>query len=416
MATPATTVQIAFDLSGTSPNFFTLDDTTKGVLDNVTYLLAGATLTDVSNYVRRVSISRGRSRELDRYATGGASIVLDNRSRRFDPTDPTSPYVGQILPRKQVQITTNGEIVFSGTTQDWEFSYDVNGDSTVTTSAMDGFALLARQDVGGVVVSSQASGARVSAILSSAGVAWPIASRSIAAGSATLAAGTVAEGTNALQYLQNVETVEAGDFFISADGLATFKQRGQSYSDTSYTAAVAYSAAGTPYSYPAPAVTTDLIFTDESTVNDTYVRYQTLALELGTDLLYNEVSVTVGTAGTATASDSTSQGTFGIIPYDVDGALLNSTAEGTALANYLLERYSQPWARFSEVGIELNGMPSSVLTKILQLDLADVVPVRFQPNSTGARVERRSVIEGITHDIGVDSHRVTFRFAAVPGS
>ena len=38
----ATRVQIAFDLSATAGvNFFTLDDTDKGVLDNTAYLLGG---------------------------------------------------------------------------------------------------------------------------------------------------------------------------------------------------------------------------------------------------------------------------------------------------------------------------------------------------------------------------------------
>lgn len=414
MAIPATTVEIAFDLSAVNPDFFTLDDTTKGVLDNVTYLLAGDILTDVTDYVRRVTINRGRSRELDRYSTGTAGIVLDNRARTFDPIDPTSPYVGQILPRKQVRITTGNEIVFSGSTQDWEFSYELSGDSTVTTSAMDGMANLARQDVSGVVVSSELTGARVGAILSSAGVAWPTASRDIEAGTATLAAGTVAEGTNALSYLQTVETVEAGAFFMSADGLATFKQRESSYSDTSYLAASSYIGTATGYAYPLPAATTDLIFTDEGIVNDVNVPYVSLSLELGTDLLYNDVTVTVGTAS-ANATDADSQGAFGVIPYEVDGSLLNSAAEGTALANYLVARYATPTARFSELVVELAGVPSSVTTKLLQLDLADVVPVRFRPNSTGARIERRSIIEGITHDIGIDSHRVTFRFAGAPG-
>jgi hypothetical protein len=397
MATPTTTVEIAFDLSAISPDFFTLDDPVKGVLDNVTYLLAGPTLTDVTDYVRRVSITRGRSRELDRFATGGASIVLDNRARTFDPTEPTSPYTGQILPRKQVQITTNGETVFSGYTQDWEFSYDISGDSTVTTSAMDGFAILARQDVSGVVVSSENSGDRIDTILSSASVAWPTAQRSISAGSATLAAGTVADSTNALAYLQSVETVEAGQFFITADGLAAFRPRGLALAQLP------------------PAYTTDLIFTDESTLNDVNVRYKALSLEQGTDLLYNDITVASGTAWSVNTSDATSQVTYGIIPLAVDGELLNSAAEGTALATYLIDRYADAWTRVSEVTVELNGMPTTVLTKVLQLDLADVVPVKFQPNGIGDRITRVSTIEGITHDIGIDSHQITFRFAATPG-
>lgn len=41
--------------------------------------------TDVTSYVRGVSIQRGRSNELDTFATGSATVSLDNRDRRFDP-------------------------------------------------------------------------------------------------------------------------------------------------------------------------------------------------------------------------------------------------------------------------------------------------------------------------------------------
>jgi hypothetical protein len=52
----------------------------------------GATTYDVSQYVRSVSIDRGRSRELDRFEAGTFSVAFDNRLRYFDPqyTDSTT--------------------------------------------------------------------------------------------------------------------------------------------------------------------------------------------------------------------------------------------------------------------------------------------------------------------------------------
>lgn len=44
------------------------------------------TAIEATNYVRSVSTSRGKSRELDRFDAGQFSIVLDNRNRYFDPT------------------------------------------------------------------------------------------------------------------------------------------------------------------------------------------------------------------------------------------------------------------------------------------------------------------------------------------
>jgi hypothetical protein len=45
-----------------------------------------STSIEATNYVRAVTTSRGKSRELDRFDAGQFSIVLDNRNRYFDPT------------------------------------------------------------------------------------------------------------------------------------------------------------------------------------------------------------------------------------------------------------------------------------------------------------------------------------------
>ena len=82
MAQPTVRVRIGF-----TQNTFTLDDLVRGVLDSAE--LAGATpLTDVTSDVQSVSISRGRSRDLDTFRTGSASIRLLNNSRKFSSSVP----------------------------------------------------------------------------------------------------------------------------------------------------------------------------------------------------------------------------------------------------------------------------------------------------------------------------------------
>ena len=412
MTKPVTSVGIAFDLSAVDPNFFTLDDPVKGVLDNETYLLAGEIIQDVTDYVRRVSISRGRSRELDRYSTGQSTIVLDNRERRFDPNDLATPYLGQILPRKALQISVDGESAIVGNVQDWSYSYELSGDATATVTGVDGFALLTRQTVDSLTVAAESTDERVNTILDT--VSWPVGKRSIDLGVASLGTG-VATG-NALAYLQNVETCEAGDFFISREGLATFKSRGLTYEESAYDAALSYDDGATPYSFPLPAVTSDLVFTDEADDGtSTFVPYVALQLELGTDLLSNTVNMTYG-SDTIVAQDVESQITYGLSTLDVNGSLLSTDTQATELAEYLVSTYRQPVARFSEVTVELAGLPTAVVGKLLALDLTDVVKVRFRPNNINARVERRSIVEGIKHDISLSSHRVTFSFSGAPGS
>ena len=411
MSIPATKVEIAFDLSAVDPDFFTLDDPVRGELDNATYLLAGDILQDVTDKVRRVSISRGRSRELDRYSTGQATVVLDNRNRDFDPTNTESPYAGQILPRKSVQISVGGFPTIVGNVQDWGFVYDLSGDATSSVSVVDGFAVLSRQSVENIAVSEESSDERVNAILTQ--VAWPTARRDIETGVTTLAAGTAT--SNALSYLQEIETCEAGDFFISHTGLATFRGR-QSIASSAYDdVAIGYNA-DVGYITALPAVTSDLIFTDETDDgSSTFVSYVALGLELGTDLLFNQADLTLGSA-TITAQDSASQLAYGAAVLSSNVSLLSSEAQGTALAEYIVAKYAQPVTRLTDVSVELAGLSTDILGKLLSLDLADVVKVRFQPAGVGVRVERRSIVEGIQHDIGPDRHRILFKFSGAPGS
>lgn len=426
MTLPNTTVEIAFDLSQVVPDFFTLDDPVRGILTGGTvtsiYPLAGDILQDVSADTRSVTISRGRSRELEQYRVGQASVVLDNRDREYDPTDLGTPYLGQIRPRKEVRITVGNAVTFAGVVEDWSFDYDVSGDSTTSVSAVDGFALLARQDIGGFSQGTATTNERIDAVLDASGVAFPPAKRDLATSSLVLAAGTVADNTNALAYLQQIEQVEAGDFYISANGLATFKTRQPGIDDAAYDAAVGYDDATTDYAYPPPALTSNVVFTDEGqgvvSVGDaTEIRvpYVGIGMELGMDQVRNLVTATHGTA-TFTKQNTDSQSAFGVVSLSLNADLLESSTDAEDLAQYLVDRYQQPVVRFSDVTVDLAGVQTAQVPSLLALDLTDVVRIRFQPNKSNARVERIATIEGVEHQVSPGRHRITYRFSAAPGS
>jgi hypothetical protein len=93
----AVTVEVGLDLSANDPTaYFTLDDFTRGVLDNATYPLGGDEWVDVTSKVRSVRCTRGRSSSLGRFTAATGQVVLDNRDRHFDPSyAPT--YVRDIL-------------------------------------------------------------------------------------------------------------------------------------------------------------------------------------------------------------------------------------------------------------------------------------------------------------------------------
>ena len=103
MALLDTKVFIAFDLSASGQEFFTLDDPIKGVLDNTTYTLPGETFVEVP-FVKSVQVSRGKSRQLEGFQAGQATVVFDNRLRSYDPYYANSLYPYQIYPKKKIKI------------------------------------------------------------------------------------------------------------------------------------------------------------------------------------------------------------------------------------------------------------------------------------------------------------------------
>lgn len=118
--------------------------------DDGPYVL-NPTWTDVTSWVRRMSVDRGRSDDWGQI-DGTATVVLNNRTRRFDPYFTTGPYYGKLLPRRQIRIraTHSGTTydVFRGFVDGWNPEWTDGGlDSTVTLSCFDAFQLLAQEQL-----------------------------------------------------------------------------------------------------------------------------------------------------------------------------------------------------------------------------------------------------------------------------
>jgi hypothetical protein len=111
--------------------------------------------TDITPFVRSLSTSRGRSDDWDDF-TGNAQVVLNNRTRLFDPYNTSGVYYGKLLPRKQIRIraqTNDGGVsvthdVFRGFISGWNPSWtDAGTDSTVTLSCFDALQLLGSEQL-----------------------------------------------------------------------------------------------------------------------------------------------------------------------------------------------------------------------------------------------------------------------------
>jgi hypothetical protein len=357
------------------------------VLDNTTYTLGGEFYVDITSYAQTITVNRGRSRELDRYATGQASLSFQNQDRTFDPSYTSSTLYSNIVPRRPIRITANGSAIYQGYVDDWNLDYNVSGESDATATCIDGFGILSKQTLAAATATAQTTGARIAAVLAKPEVNWPLSLEAIDAGVQTLQADVIAQDENALQYLQLVESSEPGSFFISKDGKATFKDRN--------TAAVVGS----------------------TTLSDdgTGIPYNEVQVVYGTELLYNRVVITRAGGSPQTANNTTSQTTYGLASLDQAGLLTDTDANALSLANYLLGQYSSPELRFDSVTIELSALSTTNQNTLLGLELTNVIVVKFQPNRTGTRISQNCEIIGIAHQVRPDSHRLTFKLAQTDG-
>jgi hypothetical protein len=392
MSQPDTKVFIAFDLTDSLGSYFALDDPVRGVL-NSNYILGGDVLYDVTDHVASVSISRGKSNELDRYTAGNASITLHNDDRHFDPFYEAGPFYTQIVPRKEVAIETNGIRQYTGFIDDWDLTYDLGNKSFAGVSCVDGFLQLNATQLNAFTNVEELSGERIFKILNRPEVAWPASKRIIEEGRRTLTNDTVAQNTNLLSYLQLIESTEVGSLFMNKDGALVFQDR-----------------------IVGPPLDETLVFSDGThgtAVTATTVNYSDIQVVYGSENLYNRVVVTrIG--GTAQIADSVdSQALYGIQTLSLDGLLLVDDEEALTLAEYLLGVYDQPELRITSVEVNLHDKTPEQQGKLLQIELQDVYKVVFTPNGIGDPFEQYADVTGIKHSIGIAQHKITFDFGSI---
>lgn len=380
MARPTTNVIFQFSEGVAGATFrFTLNDPVTGVLNNTTYTLGGEYAdVDVTQYVRRVSIQRGRSRVLDRVDTGRATIVLDNRARLFDPTAGTaiSPYTNEIVPRKNVRITVAGGTVFTGQVDDWNIDYQLGGDSTTTALCVDGFGQLAGPIMGTQTRTSQVASARVSAVLDEIG--WPNPpKRVIQTSTVTLQADTPTPGTNALTYLQTVADTEFGALFMNRQGAVEFQNRA---SVQNFGTTVILGGTGIPIS--------------------------SVQVSVGSELLFNTITLTRNLGGTVVRQDATSAAAYGELGFTKDGYLFDSDTAMGNLADYLLSRYKDSTLRIDAVSIMVSGLTAAQQETVAGFDVNAPMTVTFQP-AVGSAITQTATIDSIAHDISPANHVMT---------
>lgn len=360
---------------------------------------------DVSEYVRGLTMKRGRQRELEQVQAGVCEVKLDNSDRRFDPSYSYSPFYPYVLPMRRIRIHATWNSVdyciFSGYVERWPMVWDGPRTGTVTVVGVDAFAPLAIASITGTFAEA-ATGTRIAEVLTAA--AWP-SSTPQAGGYWTLGTSqldtttilsygspttSIDEGQSdvqeavfdtdnpqsALAHILEVAQAERGVFFIDCDGNAVFQDRRARYGQTS-------------------AVT----FTDGSQSSSRLPYQMDMQPEFDVERVFNEVIVT-RTGGTAqTAVDEASRERFfrRTLPLTPP---LTTDADAEQRAHYELHLRSAPQLEFTRLSLKPQAHTAS-WPYALGLELGDLVTVERTPDSTTAITAETTVrdcfVEAIQH-------------------
>ncbi len=387
MSIPAPKVEIGFDLVGTNAPFLTLDNPTKGKLDDPAFPLSGTIFYDVTDRMVEISIGRGKNRQLDQYDVGLATVMLQNNDRIFDPTYAASPYFGQIIPKRALRISAGTAYSFVGVADDWNLQYEPNGQSIVSLAASDAFSYFTEQTTPAISNTEQLTGARINSILDLPDVNWPTANRRVDPGIEIINDEPTTDSTNVLAYLKQITASEPGSFFIDRDGNVVFQDRHNTLRTT-------------------PTVIAD---------DGTGIPYVGMNIQYGSELLYNEI-VIGAPVGTAITQNIDSINEYGVLNFTQTG-LLNSSLESVqSISEIYASRFSQPEYRFEFVEIQLDELPPAQQQEILALDISDIVKIIFTPNNIPPAIVRYGEITRIDHSVTVVSHTVRLGFASVERS
>jgi len=360
------------------PDSLILDSATEGILD--TNLLGGLVDVPLDVPVQNMSISRGKSRQLDRFNAGVASINFLNFDRRLDPLNTGSDLYGEIIPRQRMNIFADNKSIFTGVVTDWDIEYDITELDTASAALADGFTVLSNFVFDeNVTPVAETPADRLDWVLDEFNYQG---SSNFGGGSSTLGAYQVDVGTQALDYMFRVAQSCRSSLFVGADGTVRL--------------------IGIVDKQP----TSVCLFSDDGSG----LPYKSLLTLYGDELLYNRV-VAVSPAGSVAVEDVSSIEQFEVSTLELTDLLNPSSDSLFAVAQGFLDLYSVPSVRFARLSVELAGLSVEDTDLVLRLDLTDQVTVRksFSVGSPST-VDQDLMIVGIRHQIRPGSHVVEFEF------
>jgi hypothetical protein len=387
VAAPAVKVELGLNLGQSDPSSFQLDSSTRGVLDNTSFTLGGERFFDITDRLVTTTVRRGKNNALDRIDAGIVTITVDNSDREFDPLYEAGPYYGQLIPRRSVRVSANDAPVFRGFIDDFDIQYEPGKQSVVQIQVSDAFSVLANSGLEEFTPDSELSGARINTVLNRPEVDWPSDQRDIDPGNSVMLDTDVAEGTGTLEYLQLVSNSEFGTLFLAKDGKITYRERN------------------------AVPNTPNIVFSDEIVAGVyTGIQFADVNIVYGSENLYNRITLSNADLipEQAFAEDADSQLVYGPRALDQSGLLIQDPTQLQFLADFLLARYKEPQYRFETVTVVMDTLTEANQDAVLDLEIGDIVLVRFEPSDIPPAIEQYCRIIGINHDWNPNNKNISF--------
>ena len=375
---------------------FTLDDTTRGVLNNTEYVLNGTTqYASVIDGSTNINVFRGRRDTGDQFTAGSMTFnLLDGYAGGvFNPFNQNSPFFDSsndqpgLAPMRNVILTREGEELFNGYIVDYTYDFNLGGLDSVNVACSDRFYTLSQTYMNEYNVTEELANVRVEAVLDLPEVnAFQLpGERNIEVSGITLggaAAYTVPNGTSVAAYMAKINESVQGRIFVSRDGTFTFQDR-----------------IGTTISAPIAD------FHDDGSA----IPYDQVGISFEANQVVNRASVTHAGASTPEiAEDLTSQATYFIQTNSISDALVHNDTAALDLANYLL--VGEPEPRYTNVSTAFLMLTDAQRDTVAVLEIGDTISIEksFNTGNTTTQLAQELAIEGIQHQITLsDGHRMT---------
>ena len=374
---------------------FTLDDTTKGVLNNTEYVLNGTTqYASVIEGSTNMSVTRGRRDIGDQFTAGSMNFnLLDGYAGGvFNPFNQDSPFFdtanGQpgLAPMRNVILTREGEELFNGYIIDYTYDFNLGGLDEVNVACADRFYVLSQTYMDTFNVSEELANVRVEAVLDLPEVnAFQLpGERNIEVSTVRLggaAAYTVPNGTSVAAYMAKINESVQGRIFVARDGTFTFQDR----IGTTLSASVAD-------------------FHDDGTA----IPFDAVGISFEANQVVNRASVTHAGGSAEVAEDLASQATYFIQTTSISDALVHNDAAALELAQYLL--VAEPEPRYTSVSTPFSTLTDAQRDTVAVIEIGNTITIEksFATGNTTTSLAQELAIEGIQHQIDLSTgHRIT---------